>query len=201
MTHRRISFQVCLLVAATLFVSPFVSHAQSPAQPNRDVGAIVAGLREDIRILDERTRALTIEIEQLRRENVALREQASSTSNLVTVSQFNTALSELEKAIRSGDSEVLVKVTQQMERLAKQTQSAIDTVAKSTTGTRTTAPVNFNFTDDYPKQGTTYVVESGDTISSIAQKFGSSVRDIQNANKIADARTLQVGQVIFVPQR
>lgn len=197
MTHRRFLFPGWPLVVATAsLVFPFVSSAQA----NSDIGAVVAGLREDIRILDERTRSLTAEIEQLRRENATLREQVSSTSNLVTVSQFNTALSELEKAIRSGDSEVMVKVTQQMERLAKQTQTAIDTVAKSA-GTRTSAPVNFNFTDDYPKQGTTYVVEQGDTISSIAQKFGSTVRDIQNANKIADARTLQVGQVLFVPQR
>ncbi|MCK7533083.1 MAG: hypothetical protein MZV63_19635 [Marinilabiliales bacterium] len=42
------------------------------------MGAIVAGLREDIRILDERTRALTMEIEQLKRENRALREQAGA---------------------------------------------------------------------------------------------------------------------------
>jgi LysM repeat protein len=58
-----------------------------------------------------------------------------------------------------------------------------------------------NFTEDYPKQGTTYTVEPGDTLASIAQRLGSSVRDIQNANKIADPKTLQVGQVIFVPQR
>jgi LysM repeat protein len=198
MTHRRNRFHGVLIAAAASLLGPFVSPAQS--QPNRDVGAIVAGLREDIRILDERTRSLTIEIEQLKRENAQLRDQVSNTSNFVTVSQFNTALSELEKAIRNGDSQVLVKVTEQMEKLAKQTQSAIDTVAKSA-GSRAGPPPMMNFTDDYPKQGTTYTVEPGDTISSIAQKFNSSIRDIQNANKIADPKTLQVGQVIFVPQR
>jgi LysM repeat protein len=165
----------------------------------QDVGAIVAGLREDIRILDERTRALTMEIEQLKRENRALREQAGA-GQYVTLAQFNTALADLEKALRAGDKEVAVQMTQQLERLAKQTQAAIDTVAKSA-GARTGGSPSIQFTEDYPKQGTTYTVQPGDTLDSIARRFNSSIRDIQNANKITDPRSLQAGQTLFIPQR
>lgn len=164
--------------------------------------AAIAGLREDIRILDERTRALTVEIEQLRRENAELRDLVAATteSNFVTLSQFNSAMAELDKALRAGDRELAMQLTKQMERLAKQTQDALDTIARSASTTRPSAP-KMTFTEDYPKAGVTYTVQPGDTLSSIASKFSAQVRDIQNANKIADPRTLQVGQILFIPQR
>jgi LysM repeat protein len=46
----------------------------------------------------------------------------------------------------------------------------------------------------------TYTVQSGDTLTKIAREHGSSIKDIQNANKIANpARDLRVGQSIFIP--
>jgi LysM repeat protein len=117
----------------------------------------------------------------------------------VSVAQFNSALADLEKALRGSDRDLALQLTQQMERLAKQTQAALDTLAKSAA---TRAPtVSTSFTEDYPRQGVTYTVQSGDTLAGIAQRFNSSVRDIQNANKIADPTRLQVGQVLFIPQR
>ncbi|HEX9784271.1 MAG TPA: LysM peptidoglycan-binding domain-containing protein [Opitutaceae bacterium] len=166
-----------------------------------DVAIAIASLREDIRILDERTRTLTVDMEQLRRENAGLRDlvRTQSSAQNVSVSQFNSAISELERAIRAGDKEVALQLTKQMERLAKETQSVLDSLARSTA---TRAPsVTTNFTDDYPRDGTTYTVQSGDTLSSIAVKFGAQIRDIQNANKIADPKTLQVGQTLFIPKR
>jgi LysM repeat protein len=187
--HRR--FCPWLFLAAVVAVAPLHAGAQ-------DISAIIAGLREDIRILDERTRSLTAEIEQLKRENRGLREQAAS-GQYVTLAQFNSSLAELERALRAGDRELALQLTQQMERMAKQTQAAIDTVAKAA-GSR--APTQtIQFTSDFPATGTTYVVQPGDTLSSIAQRFGSAVRDIQNANKIADATKLQVGQTLFIPQK
>ncbi len=56
------------------------------------------------------------------------------------------------------------------------------------------------FSDNYPKSGLSYEVQSGDTLSQIAVQFGSSVEYIQNANQINDpARDLLVGDIIFIP--
>ena len=56
------------------------------------------------------------------------------------------------------------------------------------------------FSDNYPKSGVSYEVQSGDTLSQIAVQFGSSVEYIQNANQINDpARDLLVGDIIFIP--
>jgi LysM repeat protein len=63
----------------------------------------------------------------------------------------------------------------------------------------TRQPVNTIFTEDYPKEGVSYTVQRGDTLSSIAQKHGARVADIVNANKITDPTRIQVGQTLFIP--
>lgn len=186
-----------LPIAAAL-TAAVLTPGSVAGQPNDNVAALVAGLREDIRILDERTRSLTVEIEQLRRENAALRDRSGSGAS-VSLAQMNGALAELEKTLRAADSQLAVQLTQQMEKLAKQTNAAIDALAKGGGSRVTTPPVTF--TEDYPKSGTTYVVQPGDTLSSIAQKFNAQVRDIQNANRISDPRALQAGQTLFIPQK
>lgn len=45
----------------------------------------------------------------------------------------------------------------------------------------------------------TYKVKSGDTLSSIAATFGTTVKKIAKLNNIADPRVLRVGQVLQIP--
>ncbi len=46
---------------------------------------------------------------------------------------------------------------------------------------------------------TVYVVQPGDTLSAIASRFGSTLDDIVQANRIIDPDALQVGQEITIP--
>ena len=93
-------------------------------------------------------------------------------------------------------AETLDQVRVQMEKLAKQTNAAIDSLAK---GMATRAPVQTTFSDNYAKEGISYTVQKGDTLSSIAQKTGAKTADIINANKIADPSRITVGQTFFIP--
>lgn len=45
----------------------------------------------------------------------------------------------------------------------------------------------------------TYVVEAGDTLSGIAERFDSSVEDIMADNAITDATLIFVGQALLIP--
>ena len=45
----------------------------------------------------------------------------------------------------------------------------------------------------------TYRVRKGDTLSAIAAKYGVTVSQIVKANKIKDASTIHVGQVLVIP--
>lgn len=47
--------------------------------------------------------------------------------------------------------------------------------------------------------GPTYVVQSGDTLNSIALRFGISAKDIQSANGIDDPNSLGIGQQLVIP--
>jgi LysM repeat protein len=47
--------------------------------------------------------------------------------------------------------------------------------------------------------GTTYTVKRGDTLSSIAARFGTTVAAIQKRNGIADPSLIHVGEVLEIP--
>ena len=167
---------------------------------NGQAGYQIANIEEDIRVLDERTRSLSLQIEQLTRENEQLREKMNRvdelTKNIATVAELNRAVAEATRGYQAGDREMLLKVTKQVEQLAKQTQAAIESLAAGVAA----RPAEVNFTEDYPKNGIMYTVQSGDTLSSIASRFDSTIGWVRNANKISEPRDLQVGQTLFIPQ-
>ena len=51
-----------------------------------------------------------------------------------------------------------------------------------------------------PAQGASYTVQAGDTLSKIADQFGTTAEAIAQANAIADPTQLEVGQVLIIPQ-
>jgi LysM repeat protein len=170
------------------------------AQPAGNTALELASLREDVRLLQQRVGELTMAVEQLNRDNSTL--QAKANQSYVTVEQLNRAVADLNRSVQSAlaeqKRETLQQVAGQIERLGKQTNAALDALAKS----QATRPaVQTNFSEDFPKQGVNYTVQSGDTLSVIAQKHNARVADIVNANKITDPTRIRVGQTLFIPQR
>lgn len=53
-------------------------------------------------------------------------------------------------------------------------------------------------TPSTPSDGTTYTVKSGDTLSGIAAKFGTTVAKLQSLNGISDPNKIYVGQVLKI---
>jgi membrane-bound lytic murein transglycosylase D len=45
-----------------------------------------------------------------------------------------------------------------------------------------------------------YAVKKGDTLSGIAQKTGTSLRELQKLNNITNAKNIRIGQVLKIPQ-
>ncbi|MEM9226577.1 MAG: LysM domain-containing protein [Verrucomicrobiota bacterium] len=152
---------------------------------------------------------LRLEMEAMQRENETLRtgletqsrQQQALVSNYNTfVSKTNTLLSGLPERERALKQEVFSEMTKQMEDLAAQVQDGFDALTRARGTSAQSQAVSFD--NDYPQTGVTYVVKPGDSLSKIAREHGSTVRDIQNANKIRDpSRDLMAGATIFVPQR
>lgn len=56
-------------------------------------------------------------------------------------------------------------------------------------------------TNDGKKQSMTYTVKKGDTLSSIAKKYGISVQQLINSNNIANPNLIYVGQILTIPTK
>jgi LysM repeat protein len=193
----RICLLGCFLATQALWLSP-TAYAQS------DVRVAVAGLRQDLNLLSQEVRTLRLEIEQLSRENTALRAQLQASladpAVQVKLANFSAALERLQQDYRAADADnkttIIAELNHKMATLTQQVQVAIDTVG----GAQPKISTPVHFSEDYPKTGVTYTVRSGDTLSAIARAHGSTVKHIQNANKIVNpSRDLQVGQTIFIP--
>jgi LysM repeat protein len=178
--------------------------ALSPVRAQPNPGQLdIVNLQEDVRLLTQRVGDLQIRVEQLERENNDLKNQAGNAAQtFVTVAQLNDAVAGLNNTIKAATAqtktETLEQVSVQMEKLAKETQAAIDALAKNQAIRPAMTPPSFS--DDYPKEGFSYTVQKGDTLAGIAKKNHVSLRDVINANKIADPTRLMVGQTIFLPQ-
>lgn len=161
----------------------------------------LANLREDVRILTQRVGDLALRLEQVERENSELRRKLSEADRAsVTLAQLNETVESVNARIRTAaagaKSEALQQVGVQLEKLAKQTNAALESLAKS----QATRPVvQSTFSEDYAKEGIAYTVQKGDSLASIAKKTGAKQQDIINANKLADPSKITVGQSLFIP--
>jgi LysM repeat protein len=167
------------------------THAQ------QSMGAELANLREDVRLLTQKVGSLSLKVEELERENSALRAQtANSAQAYATVQQLNEAVVSLDRAIKAGDAATAASAASQIKKLGDATNAALDSLAK---GAAQRAAVQTTFSDNFPAEGISYTVQKGDTLSTISRKTGAKLSDIINANKIADPTKVRVGDTLFIP--
>ena len=69
-------------------------------------------------------------------------------------------------------------------------------ISPSTSAVITTLPPT---TEPPPSTTPEYIVQEGDSLSIIAQRFGVSTEDLANFNGIEDANDIQVGQTLTIP--
>ena len=179
----------------------------SPVAAQDSLRVTVANLSQDVDLLEQSLKTMRLEIEELRRENARIRAQVaaanSKSATSAQISNLSVAIETLRREYGFADTQqkqqILAELNRQISALAKETQSAINSIAKAAyTPPQVATPIHFS--DDFPKTGKTYVVRSGDTLSKIARDHGSTIKHIQNANKIVNpSKDLQVGETIFIP--
>lgn len=182
----------CLLAGGVLASSLFAQNS-----PQFEI----ANLREDVRGLSQRVGELTLRLEQLERENAELRQRSNAAGkSYATVAQLSEAVADMARDVRASiaasKNETLQQVSAQLEKLGKQTNAALESLAKS----QASKPgATTSFPENYPKEGVSYTVQKGDSLAGIAKKTGAKQQDIVNANKISDPSRIGVGQTLFIP--
>ena len=126
----RFQFSRMTLACAALLCSAGAPRARAQTE--------IADLREDVRGLSQRENELTLRVEQLEHDNSELRSKvakAEENRDMVSAAQLNGAVADLNAAITAAvaasRAEILQKVATQMEVLAKQTNAALDSLAKA----------------------------------------------------------------------
>lgn len=203
-----------LVLSLLTALSPLATHAAKDRDKRNLVDPTrveIAGLKEDIALLRREVREFTLQVERLSRENHALKKWVETISNdrtrilesFATISDLRREIEALRVELTAEETrrnaELLSEVSRQMVALASQTEEAVNSLANAVNA-RPEVKKPVKFSSDFPKNGVTYTVKRGDTLSGIASMFGSTVVDIQNANKIPDPSRLMAGQTIFVPR-
>jgi LysM repeat protein len=191
---KRCLFLPGLMVAAA-------ASAQVASAPAPSLQVQLANLQEDVRGLTQRVNDLSLEVEQIDHDRTQPPAQAASAErDAVTVAQLNQAVADLNRAIHSAvadsKAETLQRIGDQMEKLARQTNAALDSLARGGAAGPADQPAVLA---SGPGPGKTYLVQGGDTLASISKKTGARISDIIEANKIADPSRILAGQTLVIP--
>jgi LysM repeat protein len=190
--------------ALRILLTLFLGLSLAPFLPAQSTAIEIANLREDVRLLTQRVGDLQLQVEQLQRQNQELQGKSQAAQqSYATVSQLNEAVAslnrELKSQVASSKEETIQLVSARIEKLAKDTNNAVHSLARGVNASHASPVAAPTFSDDYKKEGITYTVVKGDSIGSIAKKTGGTVRDIINANKLSDPSKIQAGQTLFIP--
>lgn len=186
------------------FLTIFVIATATLCAPAQS--SVVADLLQDIELIKREVGKLKLEVERLNAENKALKKALSDAQNSATSNEGMNAVTaslraEIAAVAAQNQSDILAIVRKELDSFASQTNANLEKLAKAI-GAKPQGQVQTNFSENYPKMGVTHTVVRGDTLSAIARKYGSTVKWIQDANRIADAnRGLVIGQTIFVPTK
>jgi LysM repeat protein len=172
-----------------------------------DAKILLANLKQDLELINREVTSLRSEVEMLRRENAQLRVVVDQSTRSQRVGQESGQLLELqnrlqalELALRQSERARVTtqeEINKKFQQIIEQMNRGFDQFTQSSTSSTQTS----TFSNDYPKNGFVHVVEKGETVSSIAQKYKSKVSWIINANQIADPTKVFVGRELFVPQK
>jgi LysM repeat protein len=164
-----------------------------------------ASMSSELGALRERLTQLELDVSQTRQENLQLRAEMANLQrgrpDAVTTSQLNQTATELRGEMTAQRREILTQVNRSVEDLANRTNTALEQMARQVNA-RQSARVSPATPQPLPADtpGQVYTVQAGDTLSTIARRFNTSVENIQRANQLTGTN-IRVGQNLFIPER
>ncbi|MBT8041901.1 MAG: LysM peptidoglycan-binding domain-containing protein [Pontiella sp.] len=172
-----------MLTKTVLYLMPVLALTgcetlQSPAQRQQTAARQQAALRYS----EERTQRVQGQLESIEMENIKLTQEVQQLRQ--DIRAFNGQLSQINgrmSSLESKQANEMRELISRVEGLLKQTV-AMQPAPKASRGS-----------------GREHVVESGHTLSAIAQAYGTTVDAIKKANNLK-SDNIYVGQTLFVPE-
>jgi LysM repeat protein len=204
--HLRRAAIFLLLTAGALVLRAQSAPAPMPAPAAP--GPSVAGLSQDVQELQRTVNQLSLQVENLTKENERLQQQIPSKQDLNVMIENAIAASraETDKAISEAKTEVskdvLADVSQQIKALAEDTDAQLKKLAAAIGDRPVATPVVAVPRTPLPAntQVKIITVQSGDTLAKIMLQYKVSKSDILSANpQVADPNKLYKGQQLAIP--
>jgi len=188
-----------VVMAATGQVDPLREQVALLVQQVSDLQQRVGGLQEQVRLMERSQQEQNRILENQRQ---FLRDMQA---NVVTMGELQTqiqaARTEIGRDQQRRIDQLTSQVNQQIQQLTTRTNEALEQMAR-TLGSRPggrTGSTGGRAPQAYPQTGVTHTVASGENLTRIANRYGAQINHIRDANNITDDRSLQVGQVLFIP--
>jgi len=178
-----LTFVIILCVSGAFIATAFAPLRAGQAEPN--VAQSLAIIDERLKQLSQQIEALQFDQQQMQKQITDLQAQVVELHRAATVSA--TDVQALEAKIKDSDA-----------AREKDKQAILDAVAKeiaaigghTNSGGATPSPTG---------DGKEYIVQKGDTLTSIAKANGVTVAQLKKANNLT-TDTLQVGQKLVIPK-
>ena len=147
------------------------------------------------------TREFNTSIDNIKRGNNLITDTLQPNQHLVLPRAFHTVRSGDSLSVIARDYQTTVPLLREANRLATDTIRIgqviiIPIVVNQVDSTQT--PISNNLTPQSQKSDSIYTVVSGDSLSVIAQRFGTTVTAISEANNLG-TNVLQIGQRLVIP--
>lgn len=131
---------------------------------------------------EERIHRLQGQVESIEMENSRLMQELQQLRN--TVNSYNSQISQLNSSMKSLEA----KQASEMNSLIKRVEGLLNKAVASRPAPKASRG-----------PGREHVVESGHTLSAIAQAYGTTVKAIKSANNLK-SDNIYVGQKLFIPE-
>ncbi len=195
-----------LLFAVFFGVLAFPQKGFSQADPSR---LQLAQMVQDVQMLKQEVQRLKLQVSLTEEKNKELAKVLESQqkylvdmrASVVTLSELQNQTAEVKKEtleeLQKSQKSLVDQVNRQLEGMAKRTDEALAQMAKTINSRPQVTTVRP--AEDYPRTGTTHTIARGDTLTSIASRYGAKINHIRSANNITNDLALKVGETLFIP--
>lgn len=170
-----------LILVGVVLLSGCASYMQESRQTQARESHQRLSVASDVAMLKERLKGIESAQEQLSQDIMDLKSLASkaSAASGEVSAKLDRAVRALEERDAKFQKETIQAISVKMATIMKSQISA----GGAASGT-----------------GVEHVVESGQTLSAIAQAYGVTVSAIVKANKLSNPNSVRVGQKLFIPR-